>query len=279
MISHPRALNFITNLVLTIVALVLVFDLAFYLMGWIELRQAFWIVVSINGSLILALFAVHFCFVLVWSRRSQRKPFDIFVELLELSKMGRLVIAECRSYKAMYLCVVRRPDVEGHGNLPFRSDRGTWGVSIAFIAAAMIELLVVHFIVGNFHLRMVLLILSLSGIISYIGLCCAKVAFPHFVSSDELVLRRYGNVLARISCADIESVSISRNVSLIDDSVSDGDLSLGSPDGTNVAIVLREPVYVEIHSFLPSRRSAGDVERLYIFVNDAESFCDALSET
>lgn len=278
-ILHSRVLGFIAKLVLTVVGLVIVADLALVLTGWLEIRQAFRLIVLINGSLILALFGVYFCFAYVISRRTQRRLFEAFIELLHFSKMGRMVIAECRGYKAIYLCIVRRPDVEAHGNLPFRSDRGTWGLSIAFIAAAMIELLVVHFIVANFHLRMVLLVLSLSGIVSFIGLCCAKVAFPHFISSEELVLKRYGNVLIRVSRADIESVAISRNVSFIEDSVTDGSLCLGSPDGTNVAIALRRSVYVEIQSFLPSRRSSGDVEKLFIFVNDAEGFCSALRVT
>lgn len=124
--------------------------------------------------------------------------------------------------------------------LPAR--RGMWQLPTMFSAAIVIEIVAVELLLPSLWLRLVFLVASLYSLPLMWGMVAARMIRPHYLTADELVLRRGTMVVARIPHPQITAVRRDRGFGAEQWDISAKVLTLGGQDGTNVLLTLAEPV-------------------------------------
>lgn len=124
--------------------------------------------------------------------------------------------------------------------LPAR--RGMWQLPAMFSGALVIEIVAVELLLPWWWLRLVFLVGSLYSLPLMWGVVAARMIRPHYLTADELVLRRGSEVVARIPRRQLRAARLDRGFGAQQWDISAGVLSLGGQDGTNVLLTLTEPV-------------------------------------
>lgn len=110
-----------------------------------------------------------------------------------------------------------------------------------FTVVMLIELVVVHLLLPEGVLRVVALLLSLWGIVFIWALIGSERIRPSYIDSERLVLRRGRKIFANIPLKLITAQTRSRSHAS-ETEVSEGELVLGGPAGTDTLIKLSAPV-------------------------------------
>lgn len=124
--------------------------------------------------------------------------------------------------------------------LPAR--RGVWQLPTMFSAAIMIEIVAVELLLPWLWLRLVLLATSLYALPLMWGVIAARMIRPHYLTAEELVLRRGNTVVAQIPRHQITAARLDRRFSAEQWDISAEVLTLGGQDGTNVLLTVAGPV-------------------------------------
>lgn len=194
----------------------------------------------------------------------------------------RMMTAEARTLASLGRWIARRPDVPA-GAVPIGYSRGTLGIPIAMVVAALIELVAIHLLVPWPAVQLVLDLLGVYALIVVLGWLAGRIVRPHLLVSGELVLRSGPHVCARVPLDAIAVVRRDRRLSPTDagiDDTADGTsaLTLPGPDGTSVSIVLDRSVKASTAAFAWSRPGPGDVTELRLHVDDPDAAVRALRE-
>ncbi|MBS9372169.1 hypothetical protein [Rhodococcus sp. B50] len=179
-----------------------------------------------------------------------------------------LMRAELRSYRALWFLIRGHRVGAGPGMTTIGYTRGTMSVPIAWLVASVIEIAVVHILVPWGWLRWTLLIISVYALLPLVGRLADRVVHPHLVAPDGLVLRSGHQIVARIEPDNLRRCIPRRRFQPTETGGDDEILFLPGPDGTNLDLVLAEPVDVVLPAFFEHRRRSALVSRFSIHVDD-----------
>lgn len=216
----------------------------------------------------------------------------------------RMIVAEARTVASLGRWIARRPDVP-RGAVAIGYSRGTLGMPLMMVAAALIELVAIHLLVPWPTVRLVLDLLGVYALIVVLGWLAGRIVRPHLVvggelaaggglaAGGELVLRSGPAVCARVPLDAVSSVRRDRRLSPTDagivgvgagvsagagagDSAGAGDggpaaLVLPGPDGTSVTIGLARPVEASVPGFPWTRAVPREVSEVRLHVDDPEA--------
>ncbi|APE09149.1 MULTISPECIES: hypothetical protein [Rhodococcus] len=179
-----------------------------------------------------------------------------------------VIRAELRSYRALWFLIRRRRIGVGPDVTTIGYTRGTMSVPIAWLVASVIEIAVVHILVPWEWLRWTLLIVSVYSLLPLVGWLADRVVNPHLLTRDGLVLRSGHQVVAHIDVDNLQRCIPRHRFQPTETSVDGEVLFLPGPDGTNLDLVLAEPVEALLPAFFEHRRRPALVSRFAIHVDD-----------
>ncbi|WP_338891695.1 hypothetical protein [Rhodococcus sovatensis] len=179
-----------------------------------------------------------------------------------------MIRAEARAYTSLWLWVRGRvADVEP-GALVFRSNRGTMTLPVAFGVATVVEIGVLHFVLPWMWLRIALAVLSVWSLFALLGYLAIHRVRPHYSTDTHFVVRQSGSTIAAIERSTIESVVLSRRYSETNPIAIADRLHLPNIDGTNVDIVLAQPISIQLPVLLHKHRKATSIRHISVYVDD-----------
>lgn len=185
----------------------------------------------------------------------------------------RLIATEARTLASLGRWIVRRPDVPA-GAVTIGYSRGTLGLPIAMVIAALIELVAIHLLVPWPMVRLVLDLLGVYALIVVLGWLAGRIVRPHLLLGDELVLRSGPHVCARVPFNAVASVRRDRRLSPTAAAIeTDGgrqSLALPGPDGTSLTVVLARPVEASAPGMPWARPEVREVSELRLHVDDED---------
>jgi hypothetical protein len=173
-----------------------------------------------------------------------------------------------RAYRAVWLWLRRRTDCDGRERAPLPGTQGVLAMPLAFLAATLLELAVLHILIPWAWLSVSLGVLSLWSLLLLFAMFVADIAYPHYATDRALVLRRGGREIATIAFDRIAAVAEHRRYNHTGTALDGDRLFLAGPDGTTVDVTLREPVDIRVESPLPSGRISAAVTRISLFLDD-----------
>ncbi|MGW5754711.1 hypothetical protein [Nocardia rhamnosiphila] len=175
-----------------------------------------------------------------------------------------------RAYRAVWLWLRRRTDCDGREYTPLPGTRGVLAMPLAFLAATLLEMVVLHILIPWAWLSVSLGVLSLWSLLLLFAMFVADIAYPHYATDRALVLRRGGREIATIAFDRIAAVAEHRRYNHTGTALDGDRLFLAGPDGTTVDMTLREPVDIRVESLLPSGRISTAVTRISLFLDNPE---------
>ncbi|MCK8672939.1 hypothetical protein M1M07_17730 [Rhodococcus sp. HM1] len=132
-------------------------------------------------------------------------------------------------------------------------------------------------------LRTTLLVVSVYGFVPLLGILASRVVHPHLLDDARFVVRSGHQVVATLPVGTVEKALIHRRFQHTSPIVEDDVLYLPGSDGTNVDVLLREPIEVKLPYLLERRRTTTQVGRVALQVDDPEdlraAFAALRSET
>ncbi|WP_459547453.1 hypothetical protein [Nocardia sp. X0981] len=173
-----------------------------------------------------------------------------------------------RTARALWFWARRTTDIAESGYRPLRAAEGTLALPLAFVVATLIEVVVLHLLVPWAWASVVLGVLSLWSLLLVLGAVAGDIAYPHYLTDRELVLRRAGRRVAVIPLDRIAAVIARRRYDHTGTVVDAGRLFLAGPDGTTVDLVLRDEVDVRVESLLPGSRFSGVVRWISLYLDE-----------
>lgn len=184
---------------------------------------------------------------------------------------------QARLYAGLWLWLRRTTDRDSREQQSLTATRGVLALPMAFLAATLIEVVVLHLVIPWAWLSITLAVISVWSVALLFAAVAADIAYPHYVTGRHLVLRRSGRVVARVPLDRIATVAACRRYNQTATAFADGRLFLAGPDGTTADLILRDPVTVRIDSLLPSSRIAADTTRISLLLDDPAALRIALN--
>ncbi|MFD4294551.1 hypothetical protein ACFWQG_15180 [Rhodococcus sp. NPDC058532] len=154
------------------------------------------------------------------------------------------------------------------------SARGTIALPLAFAAATVIEIAVVHVLLPHLWLRVIVAVISVWSLIALFGHLAVHRTRPHYLTDTSLVLRQSGAVVAIVDRASIASIRPRRRFNETVPTVRAGRLHLPNADGTRVDLVLKSPVTARLPALLPARRMTEQIDRISLYLDDPSVLAD-----
>ncbi|MGW5387398.1 hypothetical protein [Nocardia sp. NPDC003963] len=175
---------------------------------------------------------------------------------------------QVRAYRGIWLWARRRTDCDGRERRPLPGTQGVLALPLAFLAATVLEMTMLHILIPWLWLNALLGVLSLWSLLLLFAVVVADIAYPHYATDRALVLRRGGREVATVAFDRIAAVADHRRYNHTGTALDGDRLFLAGPDGTTVDVTLREPVDIRVESPLPSGRIAAAVTRISLFLDD-----------
>ncbi|WP_280462927.1 hypothetical protein [Nocardia carnea] len=194
-----------------------------------------------------------------------------------MTGLGRRLRNQARLYRGLWLWLRRTTDRDSRDQQPLTAGRGVLALPMAFLAATLIEVVVLHLVIPWAWLSVTLAVVSVWSLVFLFAVVVADIAYPHYVSGQEVVLRRTGRVVARIPLDRTAAVAECRRYNHTATAFEDGRLFLAGPDGTTADLTLHDPVAVHIDALLPSGRITSQTTRISLFLDDPASLRTALN--
>ncbi|MGW0003737.1 hypothetical protein ACWDT6_07835 [Nocardia grenadensis] len=175
-----------------------------------------------------------------------------------------------RVYRGVWLWLRRRTDCDGREREPLPGTRGALALPLAFLAATLLEMAVLHLLIPWTWLSISLGVLSLWSLLLLFAVFVADIAYPHYATDRALVLRRGGREIATIAFDRIAAVTEHRRYNHTGTALDGDRLFLAGPDGTTIDVTLREPADIRVESPVPSGRISAAVTRISLFLDNPE---------
>ena len=133
-----------------------------------------------------------------------------------------------------------------------------------FTVVILIEIVVVHLLLPEGALRILALLLSVWGIVFIWALIASERIRPSYSDSEHVVLRRGRKIFADIPRELIAKQSHSRSHAA-ETVVSDGELTLGGPAGTDTLLTLRTPIDAAEDTYPWQKKRTQPVSRVRFY--------------
>ena len=193
-----------------------------------------------------------------------------------MTGLGRRLHNQARLYRGLWLWLRRTTDRDSRDQ-PLTATRGVLALPMAFLAATLIEVGVLHLVIPWAWLSITLAVVSVWSLVFLFAVVVADIVYPHYVTGREVVLRRAGRVIACVPLDRIAAVAECRRYNHTATAFEDGRLFLAGPDGTTADLTLHDPVAVLIDSLLPSGRITAQTTRISLSLDDPASLRTALN--
>lgn len=190
-----------------------------------------------------------------------------------------LIRAELRAYRSLWLFARRRRDGLHDGVVAIGYTKGTMGMPIAFLIACVVETVAIHLLVPWPWLRTTLLVVSVYGFVPLLGMLAARVVHPHLLDDTRFTIRSGHQTVATVRPENILGARVHRRFGHTSPVAEDGVLYLPGPDGTNVDVLLRDPLEVRLPHLFERRRTTAEVARVALQVDDPGDLRAALAMT
>lgn len=201
-------------------------------------------------------------------RARRRDGADVRVAVIAAagdSPFWPMIRADVRAYTSLWLWM-RGGDADIEpGALVFRSNRGTMTLPIAFGVATVVEIGVLHFVLPWTWLRTTLAVLSVWSLFALFGYLAVHRVRPHYLTEAYFVVRQAGSTIAAIERTAVASVALSRRFSETHPTVITDRLYLPNIDGTNIDIVLAQPISIHVPAFLPPNRRTSTIQSISMY--------------
>jgi hypothetical protein len=165
----------------------------------------------------------------------------------------------------------------GNG-LVFTASAGVLTMPVAFAAATLIEVVVLHLVLPWVWLKIVLAVISLWSLVLLAAFIAGDVVHPHYLSGGVLVLRRSGKVVAKVPVNHITRVVNIRRYSRTTPEIEGGRLHLPNHEGTNIELSLQQRTDAATPAFIEKWRSSGPVSTICLYVDEPSKLADAIRE-
>ncbi|MGF0252920.1 hypothetical protein ACQR3V_03045 [Rhodococcus erythropolis] len=177
--------------------------------------------------------------------------------------------------RSLWLLSTGRRDGGSSDTATFGYARGTMSIPVAFVAASVIEAVVIHFLVPWQWLRVVLLVATVLSLIAIGGWLAGRVVHPHLVSARTVVFRSGTGIRVEVDRSRISRASMVRRFGETANAIVDDRLVLPGPDGTVVDVDFDQPLSVTLPKRL-SKASPTTIGGLRLHVDQPGEFCAAL---
>lgn len=179
---------------------------------------------------------------------------------------------------ALWLWIRGRDAVVEQGAVVVRSSGGSLVLPVAFGVATVIEMAVLHILVPWMWLSVILAAASVWSLVVLFGYLALHRVHPHFVTDTRFVVRQSGTVVASIDRESMASAACVRRFDTTTPEIEGSRLTLPNLDGTNVDVVLRQPIHVELPALIPRYRRSGFVDRISLYVDEPADLVGILSK-
>lgn len=159
----------------------------------------------------------------------------------------------------------------------FTATHGTLGLPVMFGAATVIEMVVLHLLIPWLWLGALIAAVSVASLILLATSVALSRAHPHVLSTEALVLRMSGTVVARVHRASISSVRIHRRYGIVSPALDGGRLVLPTQDGTTVDIELSTATEVVVPALSKRWKISGFAHSFGVQVDDPAALVAALT--
>lgn len=270
---NTRLLAGVTQ-VLTVI--VIVVDIALVATGVITPRTAVMLWLAVEIPLLVVTVALFVVRVRMLARDRDLTTRSALVAAVSESPLYRFAEAEIRAYRSLWMLVRGKKDCPG--DVAFTSSSGALTIPAAFAVATAIEIAVLHLLIPWPWLSVTLAILSIWGLAFVFGFVATDLVHPHYLTGSTLILRQSGRIVAEVPIDEHLTVTARRSPSPTAPSVDGSRLHLPNQDGTNVELVLAEPVAAEIASMILAWRHAGEVDAVDVYVDEPEELVAAVRD-
>jgi hypothetical protein len=191
--------------------------------------------------------------------------------------VGRLLVAEVRSYGALWRWVSRRPDVPPDAT-GFRYVGAVLPVLWAFIVVSSLEVAIVHVLLPWPTVRLVLDVLGIWGVLWMLGLTAGLTVNPHLVDRSGLRIRNGVMTDLTVPWEAVAGATVRRRARersravQLDRDGGDAVLNVVVASQTTVDVALRHPLQVT----LPS--GAETVTAIRLHADDARGLVAAVRQ-
>ncbi|MGO1435664.1 MAG: hypothetical protein ACTHV4_08765 [Canibacter sp.] len=199
-----------------------------------------------------------------------------FLDRLEIEEpLLRPVVVEFRAFGSLCLAVARKRQVPQKAR-PFGYTKGSMTFPAVMIAVSLAELVIVHMLVPWEWLQIVLLVLTVWGVLFFLGYFATRVVHPHFVTNEALHLRWGHPTVLSTPLTNIASVTPHTSHAHTQPEVQDERLILTQSQSTNVRIRFSEPVATAAPVSKKNRPADFHAREVQLYVDDPEGFLQAL---
>lgn len=194
--------------------------------------------------------------------------------LVDEEPLLAFVLLEIRCYAALWRVARRRPrvpaGVQGFGYL-----RGTLAIPLAFLFAAVVEMIVVHLLLPWPVARIVALVFEVWGVLLVVGVLAGRAVNPHLLGPDRLVLRWGYDDIVHVPVSTIGAVRRCSAPDRTQTILENGSLTLAFFEPSNVQVEFTEEVPAQLHTGFRGGTVPQAVRRAFLYVSDPEGFVAA----
>lgn len=165
------------------------------------------------------------------------------------------------------------------GSTVFTASRGTLALPLMFGAATVIEMVVLHLLIPWLWLSALVAAASVVSLVLLASSVALARVHPHVLSSEALVLRTSGTVVATVDRATIVSARVRRRYGVVAPTLDGGRLALPNQDGTTVDIELARAAEVVVPALLQRWRASGTARSFSVQVDDPAALVAALTRS
>lgn len=259
-----------------VTALVFLVNGAFFVTGILTAGQAVLLFLAVEAP--LALFVLlGFVTAYVECRRRGLGAAVAVSEVLGDSPFWRPIRAELLAYQSLWFWGCGRDQGVEPGGVPIRASGGSLVLPVAFGIATVVEIAVLHLLIPWMWLSAILAVVSVWSLLALFGYLAVHRVHPHFVTDSRFVVRQSGKVVVSIDRTLIASARCSRRYGDTAPALEGGRLVLPNLDGTNIDVVLKQPIPAGLPSIIPRYRRSGSVDRVSLYIDEPADLVTALS--
>ncbi len=196
---------------------------------------------------------------------------EAFERIGETEPSIRMFITELANVNNLFLLIRGKRAGVDENTVGLSYAKGSLGLPIAFLVATVIEVIILHLVIPWAWVRVVVLIVSIYSVVLVLGYLAARVVHPHLLNREHLLLRAGRHVVARIPRGQIAKVVVTNRYKHTYPVDEGGQLHLASNPGTNVDLVLSQPVHVTLPGILATQRRSFDTREISLYLEDPET--------
>ncbi|MDO5099448.1 MAG: hypothetical protein Q4D85_11950 [Corynebacterium sp.] len=155
----------------------------------------------------------------------------------------RLLRSEWQMFRT-FTALIRGRTIIPPGALPVFGTGNWWQIPLALTAATAIEILALELLLDHRPIRLLLIVISGYSVVILWASFGSRKTHPHYVAVNTLTLRHNREIIAQIPLDCIAKLHESRRFHAHDHEITADTLVLGSSEGTNVALQLKQPLRV-----------------------------------